>query len=40
MILRHPERGLYVWAFHDSVEIPSRTMKLIGKKTGLTPEDL
>jgi len=40
MILQHPKHGLYVWAFHDSVEIGPRMMKRIADKTGLTPEDL
>ena len=37
------ERGgwpAYVWAFHDGVEIGPVMLKRIGKKTGLTPEDL
>jgi predicted RNA binding protein YcfA (HicA-like mRNA interferase family) len=40
MILRHPKFGLYVWAFHDSVEIGPNLLKRIAEKTGLVPEDL
>jgi predicted RNA binding protein YcfA (HicA-like mRNA interferase family) len=40
MILHHPDFGNYVWAFHDSEEIGPRMLARIGKKTGLTPEDL
>jgi predicted RNA binding protein YcfA (HicA-like mRNA interferase family) len=39
-ILEHPERGIYVWAFRDSVEIGPKMLARIGKATGLTPEDL
>jgi len=39
-ILTHPERGDYVWAFHDGVEIGPRMLARIAKHTGLRPEDL
>jgi predicted RNA binding protein YcfA (HicA-like mRNA interferase family) len=38
--LVHPERGAYIWAFHDAVEIGPRMLARIAKQTGLTPEDL
>jgi len=40
LILRHSNFGTYVWSFHDSEEIGPRMMARIGKKTGLTPDDL
>ncbi|HEV2196332.1 MAG TPA: type II toxin-antitoxin system HicA family toxin [Candidatus Acidoferrum sp.] len=40
VILTHPERGDYVWAFHDAVEIGPRMLARIAKRTGLQPEDL
>ena len=30
----------YVFSFHDDVEIGPRMLARIGKRTGLTPEDL
>jgi predicted RNA binding protein YcfA (HicA-like mRNA interferase family) len=30
----------YVFAFHDKVEIGPRMLARIGKKTGLTPDDI
>ncbi|MGB8495384.1 MAG: type II toxin-antitoxin system HicA family toxin [Candidatus Acidiferrum sp.] len=39
-ILTHPERGDYIWAFHDAVEIGPRMLARIAKRTGLRPEDL
>lgn len=39
-ILQHPERGIYVWAFHDSVEIGPKVLARIAKHTGLRPTDL
>lgn len=39
-MLNHRERGDYVWAFHDSVEIGPRMLARIAKHTGLRPEDL
>lgn len=30
----------YVFAFHDGIEIGSKVMSKIAKKTGLKPEDL
>lgn len=38
--LTHAERGDFVWAFHDSVEIGPRLLARIAKHTGLRPEDL
>ena len=40
VILAHAERGDYVWAFHDAVEIGPRMPARIAKRTGLQPEDL
>jgi predicted RNA binding protein YcfA (HicA-like mRNA interferase family) len=40
VILTHPERGDYIWAFHDAVEIGPKMMARIAKRTGLQPEDL
>ncbi len=40
IILEHAERGSYVWAFHDSVEIGPKMLARIAKHTGLEPEDL
>lgn len=40
VVLTHPERGDYVWAFHNSVEIGPRMLARIAKRTGLRPEDL
>ncbi|MGH7468083.1 MAG: type II toxin-antitoxin system HicA family toxin [Longimicrobiales bacterium] len=30
----------YVWAFHDSEELGPRILSRIGKRTGLTPDDI
>jgi predicted RNA binding protein YcfA (HicA-like mRNA interferase family) len=38
--LKHPERGLYTFAFHDDTEIGPRMLARIAKVTGLRPEDL
>jgi hypothetical protein len=35
-----PERGDYVWCFHDAIEIGPRMLARIAKRTGLRPEDL
>jgi predicted RNA binding protein YcfA (HicA-like mRNA interferase family) len=40
VVLAHPIRGDYVWAFHDGVEIGPRMLARIAKQTGLRPEDL
>ena len=40
VILTHSERGDYVWAFHDGVEIGPKMLARIAKHTGLRPEDL
>lgn len=40
VILAHPARGHYVWAFHDPEEIGPRMLARIAKHTGLRPEDL
>ncbi|PYT54109.1 MAG: hypothetical protein DMG43_07335 [Acidobacteria bacterium] len=40
VVLTHPERGDYVWAFHDAVEIGPGMLARIAKHTGLHPEDL
>jgi predicted RNA binding protein YcfA (HicA-like mRNA interferase family) len=39
-VLTHAERGDYVWAFHDGVEIGPKMLARIAKHTGLRPEDL
>lgn len=38
--LTHAQRGDYVWAFHDSVEIGPKMLGRIAKHTGLQPDDL
>jgi predicted RNA binding protein YcfA (HicA-like mRNA interferase family) len=38
--LRHPDGGLYTFAYHDGVEIGPRALSRIGKATGLRPKDL
>jgi predicted RNA binding protein YcfA (HicA-like mRNA interferase family) len=38
--LKHPIRGMYTWAFHDSAELGPVILKKIGEKTGLRPEDI
>jgi predicted RNA binding protein YcfA (HicA-like mRNA interferase family) len=40
VILTHPERSDYVWAFHDGEEIGPAMLARIAKHTGLRPEDL
>ena len=40
VILTHAERGDYVWAFHDSVEVGPKMLARIAKRTGLRPEEL
>jgi predicted RNA binding protein YcfA (HicA-like mRNA interferase family) len=40
IVLTHPERGAFVWAFHDNVEIGPKMLARIAKQTGLSPEDL
>jgi len=40
VILTHRERGDYVWAFHDGVEIGPKMLARIAKHTGLQPKDL
>lgn len=39
-ILSRPGWPDYVFAFHDGVEIGSRMLARIAKKTGLQPDDL
>lgn len=39
-ILSRPGWADYVWAFHDRDEIGPGMLSRIGKKTGLTPDDL
>ncbi len=38
--LHHPERGNYMFGFHDREEIGPRMLAKIAKHTGLEPEDL
>jgi mRNA interferase HicA len=38
--LSHPERGNYMFGFHDKEEIGTAMLSKIGKKTGLTPDDI
>ena len=38
--LARPDWPNYVFAYHDRVEIGPKMLALIGKQTGLTPEDL
>jgi len=40
LTLTRPGWGDYVFAFHDNEEIGPRMLARIGKKTGLTPDDL
>jgi len=40
VVLTHPERAEYIWAFHDSIEIGPKMLSRIAKHTGLRPEDL
>ncbi|MGH9514344.1 MAG: type II toxin-antitoxin system HicA family toxin [Terriglobales bacterium] len=38
--LNHPQHGNYMFGFHDREEIGSVMLAKIGKKTGLTPDDI
>ncbi len=38
--MTHPNHEDFTWGFHDGEEIGPRMMARIGKRTGLTPEDL
>jgi predicted RNA binding protein YcfA (HicA-like mRNA interferase family) len=38
--LQHPERGNYMFGFHDQEEIGPKMLARIAKLTGLKPEDL
>lgn len=38
--LHHPERGNYMFGFHDREEIGPRMLAKIAKHAGLKPEDL
>lgn len=38
--LRHPNRGSYMFGFHDNEEIGHKMLSRIAKRTGLTPDDL
>jgi predicted RNA binding protein YcfA (HicA-like mRNA interferase family) len=38
--LQHPQRGTYMFGFHDNEELGPRILSKIAKHTGLTPEDL
>ena len=38
--LHHPERGNYMFGFHDNEEIGPAMLARIAKHTGLRPEDL
>lgn len=38
--LHHPERGNYMFGFHDREEIGPRMLAKITKHAGLKPEDL
>ncbi len=38
--LHHPERGKYMFGFHDREEIGPRMLAKIAKHAGLKPEDL
>jgi predicted RNA binding protein YcfA (HicA-like mRNA interferase family) len=39
-ILERPGMPNYVFAYHDNVELGPVSLKVLGKKTGLQPEDL
>ncbi|ACK69304.1 YcfA family protein [Gloeothece citriformis PCC 7424] len=39
-ILEHPDRGIFIFAFHDNDEIGPKMLAKIAKLTGLTPDDL
>jgi predicted RNA binding protein YcfA (HicA-like mRNA interferase family) len=38
--LNHPQYGNYMFGFHDREEIGAVMLAKIGKKTGLTPDDI
>ncbi len=38
--LLHPQRGTYMFGFHDKEELGPKMLSKIAKYTGLTPEDL
>ena len=39
-VIERPDWPVYVFAFHDNVEIGPRMLARIAKRTGLKPEDL
>jgi predicted RNA binding protein YcfA (HicA-like mRNA interferase family) len=38
--LTHPQRGPYIFHFHDNEEIGPKMLGRIAKHTGLTPDDI
>lgn len=38
--LSHPERGNYMFGFHENEEIGPKMLAKIAKHTGLEPDDL
>ena len=40
LVLCHPDRSNFVFAFHDKDEIGPRMLARIAKQTGLSPDDL
>jgi predicted RNA binding protein YcfA (HicA-like mRNA interferase family) len=38
--LQHPQRGTYMFGFHDKEELGPKILSKIAKYTGLKPEDL
>jgi len=40
IVLTHPARGDYVWAFHQGAEIGPKMLARIAKHTGLRPGNL
>jgi predicted RNA binding protein YcfA (HicA-like mRNA interferase family) len=38
--LQHPQRGTYMFGFHDKEELGPKILSKIAKYTGLTPNDL
>ncbi len=38
--LQHPQRGTYMFGFHEREEIGPKMLAKIAKYTGLTPEEL
>ena len=38
--LNHPERGNYMFGFHENEEIGPKMLAKIAKRTGLEPSDL